>query len=45
MHERAAQSAGGALLEDEKPFIDLSQSPLFVCQERVIIAGDEPPGH
>lgn len=31
------QQAGMDLLEDEKKFIDLSQSPLFFCQERPVI--------
>ncbi|MDB5969946.1 MAG: hypothetical protein JWQ90_2396 [Hydrocarboniphaga sp.] len=35
--DRSAHAAGIALLEDEKRFIDLSRSPLFVCEERAII--------
>jgi uncharacterized protein (TIGR02118 family) len=31
------QAAGAALLEDERRFIDLAGSPLFVAVERVII--------
>jgi uncharacterized protein (TIGR02118 family) len=37
MFEPAARSAGLVLLEDEKRFIDLARSPLFVCIERAII--------
>ena len=32
------QAAGRALLEDERTFIDLPNSPLFFTNERVIIA-------
>jgi uncharacterized protein (TIGR02118 family) len=32
------QAAGAALLEDERRFIDLARSPLFVATERPIIA-------
>ena len=32
------QAAGAALLEDERRFIDLARSPLFVAVERVIIS-------
>jgi uncharacterized protein (TIGR02118 family) len=31
------QAAGAALLEDERRFIDLARSPLFVAVERVVI--------
>lgn len=33
-----AQAAGLALLEDERKFIDLSRSPLFIGEERVIVS-------
>ncbi|MFL6603449.1 MAG: EthD domain-containing protein [Steroidobacteraceae bacterium] len=39
MFDPTAQSAGKALLEDEKRFIDLARSALFVCSEQTIIAG------
>ncbi len=32
------QAAGAALLEDERKFIDLERSPLFVAAERPIVA-------
>jgi len=32
--DRSVRPAGMALLEDEKRFIDLPRSPLFVCEER-----------
>jgi uncharacterized protein (TIGR02118 family) len=38
MFDRAARTAGIALLEDEKHFIDLARSPLFVCNEQPIIS-------
>jgi len=37
MFDRGAQSAGKALLEDEKRFIDLQKSPLFVCEEHPLL--------
>ena len=37
MFDRTAQAAGKILLADEKRFIDLPQSPLFVCEEHSII--------
>lgn len=32
------QAAGLALLEDERKFIDLSRSPLFIGEEKVIVS-------
>jgi uncharacterized protein (TIGR02118 family) len=37
MFDRSARPAGLVLLEDEKRFIDLPRSPLFVCIERTLI--------
>ena len=34
----AARKAGLELLEDEKRFIDLAKSPLFLVEEREIVA-------
>ena len=34
----AGRQAGLALLEDERRFIDLAQSPLFVAEEHVVIS-------
>jgi uncharacterized protein (TIGR02118 family) len=36
--EPAAQAAARELLEDERRFIDLARSPLFVAEERTVIA-------
>ena len=36
--EPAGQAAALALLEDERRFIDLARSPLFVAEERPVIA-------
>lgn len=33
----AGQTAGAALLEDERRFIDLAHSPLWLCEEREVI--------
>jgi uncharacterized protein (TIGR02118 family) len=33
-----SQAAGLALLEDERKFIDLSRSPLFLGEEKVIVS-------
>jgi len=38
--DRSVRPAGMALLEDEKLFIDLPHSPLFVCEERTLIEPD-----
>jgi len=35
----AGQTAARELLEDERRFIDLGRSPLFVAEERPIVAG------
>jgi uncharacterized protein (TIGR02118 family) len=35
----AGRAAAAALLEDERRFIDFEQSPLFLAEEHVIIAG------
>jgi uncharacterized protein (TIGR02118 family) len=35
--EPAGQAAALALLEDERRFIDLARSPLFVAEERAVI--------
>lgn len=40
MTEPAAREAGRILLEDERRFIDLAQSPLFICEQRTIIEAD-----
>ena len=37
----AGRVAAAALLEDERRFIDLERSPLFLAEEHVVI-GDEP---
>jgi uncharacterized protein (TIGR02118 family) len=37
----AGRAAGAALLEDERRFIDLERSPLFLAEEHVVIAGEE----
>ena len=39
--EPAAQAAARELLEDERRFIDLARSPLFVARERPVV--DAPP--
>ena len=36
---QAGRAAGQELLEDERKFIDLAHSPLWVCQERPILDG------
>ena len=36
---QAGRAAGQELLEDERRFIDLAHSPLWVCQERPILDG------
>jgi uncharacterized protein (TIGR02118 family) len=36
------RAAGRKLLEDERRFIDLSQSPLYFVQEKEIIGADAP---
>jgi uncharacterized protein (TIGR02118 family) len=36
----AAQQAGAELLADEKRFIDLARSPLWLGEEHVVIAGE-----
>lgn len=33
-----SQAAGLALLEDERKFIDLPRSPLFIGEEKVIVS-------
>jgi len=38
MYAAAARAAGQVLLADERQFIDLARSPLFVCEERLIHA-------
>ena len=38
------QRAGAILLEDERRFIDLSRSPLFVARENPIVAGEGAGG-
>ncbi|MEM7412129.1 MAG: EthD domain-containing protein [Myxococcota bacterium] len=38
------QAAGQALLEDEKRFIDLANSPLWIGEERLLVDGGEPSG-
>lgn len=35
----AARAAGRELLEDERRFIDLARSPLWLCEEHEIVAG------
>ena len=35
----AGRAAGAALLQDERRFIDLERSPLFLAEEHVVIAG------
>jgi uncharacterized protein (TIGR02118 family) len=35
----AGRAAGAALLEDERRFIDLARSPLFLSEEHVVIDG------
>jgi hypothetical protein len=35
----AGRAAASALLEDERRFIDLERSPLFLAEEHVIIDG------
>ncbi len=35
--EPAGQQAGAALLEDERKFIDLARSPLWLTQENVVV--------
>ena len=37
------QRAGAELLEDEKRFIDLPRSPLWLGEEHIVV-GSEPPG-
>lgn len=37
METPEGQEAGAALLEDEKTFIDLANSPLWISQERPVI--------
>lgn len=34
----AAVEAGRALLEDERRFIDLAQSPIFITEENVVVS-------
>jgi uncharacterized protein (TIGR02118 family) len=36
------RAAAAALLEDERRFIDLARSPLFLAEEHVIIGGESP---
>jgi uncharacterized protein (TIGR02118 family) len=36
--------AGAELLEDERRFIDLARSPIFLAEERVVV-GDETTAH
>ncbi len=36
---QAGRAAGQELLEDERKFIDLAHSPLWVCRERPILDG------
>jgi hypothetical protein len=33
----AGQRAGAELLEDERRFIDLSRSPIFLAEEHVVV--------
>jgi hypothetical protein len=35
----AGRAGAAALLEDERRFIDLERSPLFLAEERVVISG------
>jgi uncharacterized protein (TIGR02118 family) len=35
----AAAEAGRALLEDERRFIDLAKSPIFITEDNVVIGG------
>jgi uncharacterized protein (TIGR02118 family) len=42
--EPAGRRAGLELLEDERRFIDLASSPLFVGEERVVIESATAPG-
>jgi uncharacterized protein (TIGR02118 family) len=39
LREPAAQAAGAALLEDERRFIDLARSPLWLGEEHVVVGG------
>lgn len=39
-----AQRAGAELLADEKRFIDLARSPLWIGEEHEVIAGETRPG-
>jgi uncharacterized protein (TIGR02118 family) len=38
-----ARAAGAALLEDERRFIDLANSPIWLAEEHVVIADGSPP--
>jgi len=38
--DSSARAASRELLEDEKRFVDLSGSPIFVGEERVIVGAD-----
>jgi uncharacterized protein (TIGR02118 family) len=39
LSDPAAQEAARALLEDERRFVDLGASPLFVADEHAVVAG------
>jgi uncharacterized protein (TIGR02118 family) len=39
----AGQAAGAELLEDERRFIDLPRSPLWLGEEQVVVAGPGQP--
>ena len=40
----AGRAASAALLDDERRFIDLERSPLFLAEEHVVIASDTATG-
>ena len=42
MHTEAGAEAARALLEDERRFLDLAQSPLFLAEDHVIVGAPAP---
>lgn len=42
--DEAARAAGIELLEDERKFIDLARSPLWMNEERVVVGQAQPQG-
>lgn len=43
LRDPAGQAAAGELLEDERRFIDLARSPLWLAEEKPVVTGGKDP--